>query len=53
MLEESMGILLRESGREIDCGSGKPVTDEAIGDAGEPLRIEWCGDPYIDFPIRR
>ena len=33
-------------------GSGKPVAEETIPDAGEPLEIRWRGDSYLDLPMR-
>ena len=44
--------VIKESGRQINYGSGKPVIEETIADAGEPLQIKWYGDSYIDIPIR-
>ena len=45
--------VIKESGREINYGSGKPVIDEDIQDAGTPLQIKWYGDSYLDLPIGR
>jgi uncharacterized protein len=45
--------VIKESGRQINYGSGKPVTEETIADAGEPLQIKWFANSYIDVPIRR
>lgn len=38
---------------QINYGSGKDVSDETIDDAGEPLRVEWSSDSFIDIPIWR
>lgn len=35
----------------INYGSGKPVSEETIKDAGEPLNIEWHNDSFIKIPI--
>lgn len=35
----------------INYGSGKPVSDETIIDAGEPLQIKWHNDSFIKIPI--
>lgn len=35
----------------INYGSGKPVSDETIKDAGEPLQIKWHNDSFIKIPI--
>jgi predicted acyl esterase len=45
--------VIKESGREINYGSGKPVIDEAIQDAGAPLEIRWYGDSHLDLPVNR
>lgn len=36
----------------INHGSGKPVSEETIQDAGEPLKIKWHNDSLIKIPIR-
>ncbi|MCI0351128.1 MAG: hypothetical protein L0Z53_17020 [Acidobacteriales bacterium] len=43
--------VIKESGRQINYGSGKAVIDETIQDAGEPLQIKWFGDSYLDVPV--
>ncbi len=35
----------------INYGSGKPVSEETIKDAGEPLQIKWHNDSFIKIPI--
>lgn len=35
----------------INYGSGKPVSEETIKDAGEPLQIRWYNDSLIKIPI--
>lgn len=35
----------------INYGSGKPVSEETISDAGEPLRIKWYNESYIRIPV--
>lgn len=45
--------VIKEVGREINYGSGKPVIDESIADAGDPMQITWLADSYIDVPVRR
>lgn len=35
----------------INYGSGKPVSDETIKDAGVPLQIKWHNDSFIKIPI--
>ncbi|MFT3808080.1 CocE/NonD family hydrolase [Arenimonas sp.] len=43
----------RQPDMQINYGSGKDVAAETIDDAGEPLRVEWLSDSYIDIPIWR
>lgn len=35
----------------INYGSGKPVSEETISDAGEPLSIKWYNESYIRIPV--
>lgn len=35
----------------INYGSGKPVSEETIQDAGEPLEIKWYHESFIMVPI--
>jgi uncharacterized protein len=35
----------------INYGSGKPVPDETIKDAGIPLQIKWHNDSFIKIPV--
>lgn len=37
----------------INYGSGKPVSDETIKDAGEPLQIKWYNHSFIKIPVWR
>ncbi len=43
--------VIKESGRQINYGTGKDVSGESIRDAGEPLEIKWYGDGYVDLPV--
>jgi hypothetical protein len=45
--------VIKESGRQVNYGTGNDVSDETINDAGEPLQIEWLGGSYFEFPVRR
>jgi hypothetical protein len=45
--------VIKESGRQINYGAGKDVSDESIRDADMPLEIKWYTDSYIDLPIGR
>jgi len=35
---------------QINYGTGKPVNDESIDDAADPLQIKLYGDSYIEVP---
>lgn len=37
---------------EINYGSGKPVSEETMKDAKEPLEIKWHSDSYIEIPVK-
>ncbi|TDR39776.1 hypothetical protein DFR29_115166 [Tahibacter aquaticus] len=43
----------KEASNQINYGSGKDVSDETVKDAGEPLRIEWSGQSYLEIPLAR
>jgi predicted acyl esterase len=45
--------VIKETGRQINYGSGKDVSAETIQDAGKPLRIEWLSRSHLDLPITR
>lgn len=38
---------------QINYGTGKDVSAETIKDSGEPIRIEWQNDSYINVPVWR
>jgi uncharacterized protein len=42
--------IVKESGREINYGTGKEVIEESIADAKAPLQIKWLSSSHIDFP---
>ena len=42
--------IVKNSGQQINYGTGKDVSDESIADAGEPLRIQWLPASYLDLP---
>lgn len=48
-----MAGALRDSGIEINYGSGKSVADESIADAKEPLVIKWSNFSYIKLPLKK
>lgn len=45
--------VIKESGRQINYGTGKDVSDETIRDAKTPLEIKWYGGSYLDLPVGR
>ncbi len=44
--------VIKQPDMQINYGTGKDVSDEAVSDANEPLSIKWFGDTFIDVPIR-
>jgi putative CocE/NonD family hydrolase len=36
---------------QINYGTGKDVSEESIQDAGEPLRVKWYNDSYVQIPV--
>jgi hypothetical protein len=44
---------VRSPDNDINYGTGKPVSDETIADAGEPLTIAFSGSSVIRLPVRR
>ena len=45
--------VIKEPGRQINYGTGKDVSDEALQDARIPLEIKWAGNSYIELPVAR
>lgn len=45
--------VLRNPMQPINYGSGKPVSDETVADAGEPVQVKWYGDSYLEIPLSR
>jgi uncharacterized protein len=43
--------VLKESGRQINYGTGGDVSAETLADAKVPLRISWFTSSYIDMPV--
>ena len=43
--------VIKNSGQQINYGTGKDVSDESIADAQEPLTIKWFADSYIVVPV--
>lgn len=38
---------------QINYGTGRDVSTESIADAGEPLRIRWSANSYLELGVRR
>lgn len=45
--------VLRSPAQEINYGTGKPVSEEMIADAGAPLTIRLLAGSFIELPVRR
>jgi putative CocE/NonD family hydrolase len=45
--------VIKNSGQQINYGTGKDVSDESIADAKEPLTISSFADSFIAVPIGR
>jgi uncharacterized protein len=43
--------VIKNQGQEINYGTGKPVADETIADAGVPLTIRWLSGSFIEIPV--
>lgn len=42
----------KNSGAQVNMGSGKDVSEETIDDAGEPLEVKWFSDSKINIPLK-
>jgi hypothetical protein len=45
--------VIKQTGEQINYGTGKDVSDETIADGKKALQIKWYGDSFIDIPVRR
>lgn len=45
--------VVKNPGQQINYGTGKPVSDESVADAGTPLTLRWLAGSYIEFPVRQ
>jgi len=43
--------VIKESGRQINYGTGMDVNDETIADAGKPLTIRFSNNSWIELPF--
>jgi putative CocE/NonD family hydrolase len=43
----------KNSGAQVNMGTGKDVSEETIAEAGEPLEIKWFSDSEINIPLKR
>jgi len=44
--------VIKDSGRQINYGTGQDVSDETVRDAGAPLSIRWLTTSYVELPMR-
>lgn len=44
--------VIKGSGRQINYGTGRDVSDETARDAGAPLSIRWLTTSYVELPMR-
>lgn len=44
---------IKEPFTEINYGSGKPVSEESMADAKNPLVITWHSDSHIQIPVKK
>lgn len=42
----------KNSGAQVNMGTGKDVSEETIEDAGEPLEVKWFSDSRINIPLK-
>lgn len=42
----------KNSGAQVNMGTGKDVSEETIEDAGEPLEVKWYSDSQINIPLK-
>ncbi|MGS2720817.1 CocE/NonD family hydrolase [Paraglaciecola aestuariivivens] len=42
----------KNTGAQVNMGTGKDVSTETIADAGEPLKIKWFSDSKIKIPLK-
>lgn len=47
----TLGVI-KQPDMQLNLGSGKPVADETVADAGAPLQIRWLGSSYLSFGLR-
>jgi uncharacterized protein len=45
--------VIKESGRQINYGTGGDVSAETVENAKAPLDIHWYSDSYLDLPVGR
>ncbi|MGN6391321.1 MAG: CocE/NonD family hydrolase, partial [Gemmatimonadales bacterium] len=44
---------IKNSGQQINYGTGGNVNDETVADAGEPLTVRWSTRSWISLPVWR
>ena len=43
----------KNSGAQLNCGTGRDVSDESIADAAVPLKIRWHNDSCVSLPLMK
>jgi hypothetical protein len=43
--------VVKQSGAQINYGTGEDVSDESIASAGEPLVLQWFSSSYLEVPV--
>ncbi|WP_085297228.1 CocE/NonD family hydrolase [Cognaticolwellia mytili] len=42
----------KNSGAQVNMGTGKDVSEETVADAGVPLEVKWFSDSQINIPLK-
>ena len=43
----------KNAGAQLNCGTGRDVSDESIADATVPLKIRWHNDSCVSLPLMK
>jgi hypothetical protein len=43
--------VIKETGRQINLGTGKEVSSEGAKDAGAPLQIDFSAECFLELPV--
>ncbi len=47
----TLGVI-QQPDTQFNLGSGKDPSDETLADAGAPMRVQWLGSSFLDWPWR-